>query len=75
MDSIIKAMASSYSYHSLGRPLRGLEPSGPKGMASFIANFDPFALLAPGPKCAASGRSHCLALNAKSSFLDKGQIV
>jgi hypothetical protein len=39
-------------------------------MASFIADFDPLAFLAPGPKYAASGRSHYLAKNVKF-FLQK----
>ena len=38
-------------------------------MASFIANFGPFAFLASGPKYAASGRSHHLATNPKFILL------
>jgi hypothetical protein len=43
-------------------------------MASFSADFGPFALLAPGPKYAASGKSLSLVLYA-NLFLDKNDFL
>ncbi len=41
-----------YSFRSLRRPLRGLEPSGPKGMAPPTAGFWPFSYPDSRPKYA-----------------------
>jgi len=56
-------METAYSLHSVpfAVPVRGLEPSGPKGMASITADFGPSSVLIQGFDLSSAERSKCAA--------------